>query len=116
MQQLRAQLGVIQNIGWLDRVIRVLVGAAMLVYPAYLILTSDTAQSPWLLYSMLLSVYPWLTGIVGFDPIYALFLVRSCDTSERNPCGTFPYEIDAALGRHPIPNSDIEHSLEHSHH
>ncbi len=116
MKQIRAQLGVIQNVGWLDRVVRVLVGMAMLVYPAVMILTSETEQSPWLLYSMLLSIYPWLTGIVGFDPIYEQFVIRTCDTSDRNPCGTFPYEIDAALGHHPIPSSDIEHSLEHSHH
>ncbi|MBI3775181.1 MAG: DUF2892 domain-containing protein [Gammaproteobacteria bacterium] len=116
MKQIRAQLGVIQNVGWLDRMVRVVVGIAMLAYPAYMILTSETEHSPWLLYSMLFSVYPWLTGIVGFDPVYAQFVIRTCDTSDRNPCGTFPFEIDAALGRHPIPNSDVEHSLESSRH
>ncbi len=116
MKQIRTQLGVIQNMGWLDRVIRVLVGTAMLIYPVFLMLTNDTVQPPWLLYSMLLSVYPWLTGIIGFDPVYKQFVVRTCDTSDRNPCGTFPYELDAALGRHPIPNSEVERSLERSHH
>jgi len=116
MKQIRAQLGVIQNIGWLDRVLRILLGATMLAYPAFLILTGEAVQSAWMLYSMLLSVYPWLTGIIGFDPIYEQFVVRTCDTSDRNPCGTFPFEIDAALGHHPKPNSDVEHSLEHSRH
>ena len=116
MTQLRARLGVIQNVGWLDRVIRVLVGTVMLVYPLFLIVTNEGMQSQWPVYSILLSVYPWLTGILGFDPIYALFLVRTCDTSDRNRCGTFPYEIDAALGNRPIPNSDVERSLEDSHH
>ncbi len=116
MKLLREKLAVIQNVGWLDRVARVLAGAAMLGYPLFLIATNDAVQPPWVWYSMLASIYPWLTGIIGFDPIYAMFVVRTCDTSARNPCGTFPYEIDAALGRHPIPNSNVEHSLEDSRH
>ena len=116
MTQLKARLGAMQNLGWLDRVIRVLIGTVMLLYPLYLIMTSEGAQEQWTMYSMLLSVYPWLTGILGFDPIYALFVVRTCDTSDRNRCGTFPYEIDAALGNRPIPKGEVERSLEDSHH
>ena len=116
MNALREKLRVMQNLGWLDRVLRELAGAVMLGYPVFLIMTNDEVQSPWVWYSMLLSIYPWLTGILGFDPIYAQFAVRSCDTSGTNPCGTFPYEVDAALGRKPIPNSNIEHSLEDARH
>ena len=109
-------LRVMQNLGWLDRVIRVVAGAMMLGYPMILIMTNDEVQSPWVLYSMLVSIYPFLTGILGFDPLYAQFAVRSCDTSGTNPCGTVPYEIDAALGHKPIPNSTVEHSLEDARH
>ena len=116
MKKLRAKLRVIQNLGWLDRVLRILAGAAILIYPLYLIVTNDSLESQWPVYSMLLSIYPWLTGITGFDPVYALLGLCTCGTSERNPCGTFPYEVDAALGHHPIPNSEVEHSLEHSRH
>lgn len=116
MKLLRTKLNVIQNMGWLDRVTRIFLGTAMLVYPLFLIVTNEAVHSPWVWYSMLLSIYPWLTGIIGFDPVYALFFVRTCDTSDRNPCGTFPFEVSAALGRHPIPNSNVEHSLENSRH
>ena len=116
MKQLRAQLRVIQNLGWLDRVIRVVIGTAMLAYPVYQIATSETVQDSWMMYSMLISIYPFLTAILGYDPIYAQFVVRTCDTSERNQCGTFPYEVDAALGRQPVPNSNTERSIEGSQH
>jgi len=116
MKLLREKLGVLQNLGWLDRVARVLVGTAALAYPLFLISTNDEVQSQWVWYSMLTSIYPWLTGILGYDPIYALFNIRTCGGSERNPCGTFPYEVDAALGRNPIPNGEVEHSLESSRH
>lgn len=116
MKQLRARLGVIQNLGWLDRVIRIAVGTAMLAYPVYQIATSETVEHSWMIYSMLISIYPFFTAILGYDPIYAQFVVRTCDTSERNPCGTFPYEVDAALGHRPIPKSNVERSLENSRH
>lgn len=116
MRILREKLRVPQNLGWLDRVIRVLVGSAMLIYPAYLLATTDSTQAQWPFYSMLVSIYPWLTGIVGYDPLYKLFGVRTCNTTGKNSCGTFPYEVDAALGNKPIPNSNIEHSLDQSRH
>lgn len=114
MNQLRARLRVIQNLGWLDRVIRVVIGTAMLAYPVFQIATSETVQEPWLMYSMLLSIYPLLTAILGYDPLYAQFVIRTCDTSERNQCGTFPYEVDAALGNQPPPNSNTERTIEGS--
>lgn len=116
MKYIREKLRVPQNLGWMDRVIRILVGSVMLLYPVYLVLITESTQAQWPFYSMLLSIYPWLTGIVGYDPIYKLFSFRTCNTSGTNPCGTFPYEVDAALGNKPIPKSDIEHSLEQSRH
>ena len=116
MKLLIEKLGVIQNLGWLDRVIRILAGSALLIYPVFLVVTTESQQAQWPFYSMLLSIYPWLTGIAGFDPVYKLFAIRTCDTSARNPCGTFPFEVDAALGNKPIPKGEAEHSLESSRH
>ena len=109
-------LGVIQNLGWLDRVLRFTVGAALLAMPCFLIVTGIMDVTWYLVGAMLLSVYPLLTSVIGIDQIYNFFHVKSCGGSDRNQCGTFPYEIDSALGNNPIPDSDVEHSLEHSHH
>lgn len=109
-----AKLEVVQNLGWLDRILRIVIGVVFVGLPCFYLLSGQS--SPWYLYLMLLAVYPLMTGMLGRDLIYDLFKVKSCGTSERNQCGTFPYEIDAALGRKPIPDSEIEHSLERSHH
>jgi hypothetical protein len=109
-------LGVIQNLGWLDRVLRFAVGATLLAMPCFLIVSGVSEVTWYLVGAMLLSVYPLLTSVIGIDQIYNFFHVKTCGTSNRNQCGTFPYEIDAALGNNPIPDNDFEHSLEHSHH
>lgn len=116
MKLLREKLRVVQNMGWLDRVLRVLAGIAMLGYPFFLLVTTESAPAQWPFYSMILSVYPWLTGIIGVDPIYKVFGIRTCDNAGRNACGTFPYEVDAALGNKPISKSEEEHSLADSRH
>ena len=115
MNNMSTKFGVMQNLGWHDRIIRVVIGSLMISIPLYLLATGQNS-SPWMFYIILAAVYPVLTGVIGCDEIYNLFGVKSCGTSNRNQCGTFPYEVDAALGHNPIPDSDIEHSLEHSHH
>lgn len=116
MELIRKKLGVVQNMGWLDRVLRVLVGIVMLGYPIFLLLTTESVSEQWPFYSMILSIYPWLTGIIGVDPIYKMFGARTCDNASGNACGTFPYEVDAALGNKPIPKNDEERSLADSRH
>ncbi|MGD8592390.1 MAG: DUF2892 domain-containing protein [Gammaproteobacteria bacterium] len=115
MKELREKLGVVENLGWLDRTIRIVVGAGLISIPCYYLLTGQL-MSPWYAFLMLFAVYPLITGIVGCDWMYNMVGVKSCGTSERNPCGSFPFEIDAALGHKPIPHSDLEHSLQNSHH
>jgi len=107
---------VVQNLGWLDRVLRFAIGAVLLALPCYLMVSGIMEVKWYLVGAMLLSVYPLLTSVIGIDQIYNFFNVKSCGTSPRNQCGSFPYEIDAALGHNPIPDSKIEHSLEHSRH
>jgi hypothetical protein len=113
-----------ENLGWLDRLIRFFIGTAMMsaaftyfiignTTPTWL---SEEAPHGWPYYFLLIAIYPFVTAILGRDPVYALFKIKSCDTSPRNVCGTFPFEIDTAMGHHPIPDSEIEHSLSMSHH
>lgn len=56
------------NEGRLDRIIRVIAGAAIIS------LVFVGPQSPW----GWLGVVPLLTGLVGFCPAYALFGVNTC--------------------------------------
>lgn len=116
MKKTFTDLSVIQNLGWLDRVVRTTLGFALLGYATYQLFMGDIMQPPWTVYAILVSIYPIISGIIGYDALYDYFSVRSCGLSDRNQCGTFPYEVDAALGHHPIPDSDVDHSLEHSHH
>lgn len=116
MTYTQGSIDVIQNLGWLDRVLRFVTGVVLLAIPCFLILSGAMETTWYLVASMLLSVYPLMTSIIGVDQVYKFLGVKSCGTSDRNQCGTFPYEVDAALGRKPIPDSDVEHSLERSHH
>jgi hypothetical protein len=113
-----------QNMGWLDRLLRFIIGTALLTYFATTLviftdpvwLESGREASDWVYYMPFVSVYFFLTAFLGADPIYGLFHIRSCGNSTRNPCGTFPFEVDAAIGNNPVPDSDVEHSLSASHH
>ena len=107
---------IIQNQGWLDRVLRISISSTMIIVTAYLLEYDFTPKASWEYYTMLLGIIPAVTGLIGWCPVYKLLGIRSCGGSEKNPCGSLPFEIDAALGHHPIPNSDIEHTLENSHH
>lgn len=114
MKNLMNELGVMQNLGWLDRVARIVGSTFMMAAPIYL-MSTGTAPAAWMFYVILLAIYPLLTGIIGFDGLYSVLNVKSCDTSNRNQCGSFPYEIDAALGHNPISESRIINELGHSH-
>lgn len=62
-----------RNIGNIERVLRVLVGAALIA--GYFL--NDGAYS-WL---YLLGIIPMLTGIVGYCPPYALLGINTCKRS-----------------------------------
>ena len=59
-----------KNVGILDRVIRVVLGAALLTFA--IIGEGVTAKFGWI------GVIPILTAFVGFCPIYTLLGVNSC--------------------------------------
>lgn len=114
---------VVENLGWPDRAIRLVIGTALVVVPLTIITVNIpridlgvASLSGWLYVSILVAVYPFLTTVLGWDPLYSLFKVCSCGGSDKNPCGTLPYELDAAVGHHPIPDSTIVHSLSTAHH
>ncbi len=110
-----------QNLGLVDRILRVVIGFGMLLGGAAYVMmgegfSSFAAVEPSVLVLMLASVYPTLTGILGMDPIYLLLGIRSCSDNGRNECGTLPYQIKAAMGTAPENcNPNDQHSLEGCH-
>ncbi len=118
MERIRNRLGVVYNIGLFDRVVRFVVGFALLVAGS-IGMSMSPAITTWEATAILVSVYPVLTAILGWDPLYAMFGARTCSLEGgRNQCGTLPYEIDAAMGNDPEPDKGFEydHSLNGSHH
>lgn len=107
----------IQNMGLLDRVLRFIGGALIL---GMLVLYYEMKHA-WLplsvmVYTTGISIYPILTALIGWDPFYSLFNVRSCGNAGKNQCGTFPYQVMAMMGRAPkYCDSETEHSLEACH-
>lgn len=107
----------IQNLGPVDRVLRfgggvLIVGSIVLFWE----MKHAWLPLPVMVYATAIAIYPILTGLVGWDPFYALFNIRSCGDNGRNQCGTFPYQLRALMGRAPqYCDSDDERSLEACH-
>lgn len=110
-----------ENIGLLDRVARLVIGGALLgVGLFYLALTpgmlTTAGVDHLLLFGIGISVYPILTAVLGVDPVYHHFGIRSGGDTGFNQCGSFPYQLKAALGRAPkYCEIDDERSLEACH-
>lgn len=116
MKTLRTRLEVVQNLSLLDRALRLILTAALLGTPVIYMITQGAPYQWWHGISWLLSIYFGLTAFTGWDPFYRVAGVKTCELSERNQCGTLPYQIDAALGHHPVPKRDFDHSLAASRH
>jgi len=116
MKKTREFLGVVQNTGLMDRVVRLSIGGALIAASA--ISLSSPAPVIWETYAILLAIYPLMTGMLGWDPVYTMFNAKTCRLTGRNQCGTLPYEVDAMLGHNPITNKghEYEHTLTASHH
>ena len=85
----------VRNLSLEDRFARLVLGTGMLTIPV--IHLSLGAVASWHGYLLLCSIYPLLTAMVAWDPLYALSRSRSCNTSRRNRCGTLGVAIRAAL-------------------
>lgn len=117
MSTLMEILKIQENISVIDRFLRAIVGSiiaeGVLIIPLVLAITE--ISSPLIVglpYAMIVSFYLLLTGMTGWDPVYALFHRKTCGLSDRNRCGTFTYQLKAALGRHPDHDKGYEtHAL-----
>ena len=109
MNTLHQSLGAIQNLGWLDRTMRLIVGAALVAI--VLIDLEQRNTLGWHAYLPIVAIYPLLTGLLGWDPLYATTHIKSCDTSSRNKCGTYPFEVESAIGKDVACNDGYDCSL-----
>ena len=113
------QVDIAHNLGWKDRMARFTLGGILLgVGVATIVVFNrpewivEGQQVPsWAYYVSLVSIYPFLTAMLGWDPVYRLIGYRSCGNSPDNPCGSLPYEVDAAMGHEPEPTNDAFHEL-----
>lgn len=87
----------LQNIGLIDRSVRIVVGIGMIsswfFYPV-------ESVNMWFAILPLLGVFPLLSGILGWCPVYAMFHTKSCGTDKRNSCGTLPDQLDHMIHPH----------------
>lgn len=114
MKGLITKLRTIQNLNIVDRFMRLLLGVTLL---GLVIVTLKEGDSfGWNIYIMLGAIYPLMTAIMGWDPLYAVLGIRSCNKEGCLACGTFPFQLDAAFGNKPIPSIDHDHSLNSSSH
>ncbi len=118
MKQLNEKITPVQNIGLGDRMLRFFLGGALFAggLLGMAVLGSVTL---WSALAIILSIYPLMTTMMGWDPFYQMAGARSCSLEGgRNQCGTFPYEVDAALGNDPKPEEgrEYDHSLTGAHH
>lgn len=116
MEKVVEKLGVVQNLGLVDRGFRFAIGIALITFAAITLVTGSAVT--WQGFAILFSIYPLMTGMLGIDPVYSLFHKKTCGLNDRNQCGTIPYQVDAAMGHHPVPDKGYEydHSLGASHH
>jgi len=110
MNETTHKLQVVQNEGLVDRVFRFVIGAIMMAIGIGG-LTMTPVLTWWEATLFVVAVYPLLTAILGWDPFYSMFGARSCslEPGSKNACGSFPYEIDAAMGHNPQPPEDAEY-------
>ncbi len=61
-----------KNEGSLDRILRVVLGIALLGW--YFMAPADAGYRPWLL----IGIIPLATGLIGWCPLYSVFGFRTC--------------------------------------
>jgi len=115
MEKLSNKLGVVQNLGLADRVLRLFMSIVFLAGPLIHLQITGELMS-WHALVALLSIYPFMTAMLGWDPLYSMLGTQSCRLTGRNQCGTLPYQVDAALGHDPRSRNDYDHSLMGSRH
>ncbi|MFC1751273.1 DUF2892 domain-containing protein [Pseudomonadota bacterium] len=98
------ELGPIQNIGLVDRTVRIAIGMALILG----VVTNTFGHE--LNFIAILAVYPCLTGMFGWDPLYSFRRVKSCDITQ-NKCGTYTFQVKSAAGEEMACNDGYDCSV-----
>lgn len=99
------ELGPVQNLSLLDRTLRIASGAALIA----IVVTQLFGNA--YNYLAILAIYPCLTGMFGWDPLYSLKRAKSCDISVRNRCGTYAFQVNSAVGKEMACNDGYDCSV-----
>ncbi len=65
-------MGSLVNVGGIDRILRVVVGIALIAFALYGPATMEWKWVGWI------GVVPLLTGIIAWCPAYSLFGIKTC--------------------------------------
>lgn len=91
-ESLQSKTLALQNLGIVDRTSRFVIGVALI--SIWLILPYPVGSGIiWFALLPFLGIYPVVTGILGWCPIYAMLKTKTCGTGKRNNCGTFPDQL-----------------------
>lgn len=80
----------LQNLSAIDRTIRIVLGAVLI---GSWLVVEIASVNLWFALMPLFGAAIMFTGILGWDPLYALFSTKSCDVDDHNRCGTLPFQI-----------------------
>lgn len=80
----------LQNVGAIDRTIRGIVGAGMMgawfFYPVEIV-------SLWFATLALVGALVFFSGILGWDPFYAMLGKKTCGQDQAHMCGAYPDQL-----------------------
>lgn len=82
-----------ENLGVVDRTIRLLIGFSLIIPLIVSINVLSPALMSGLPFALVAIFYLSLTSMMGWDPFYALVSRKSCDGSKWNPCGSYPHQL-----------------------
>src|SRR3569833_1808383 len=91
--------GVLENMGFVDCLVRAVIGA-LLTVPIIIAMT-NVEPIVWQLYTTLVAFYLLFTAMMKRNPFYAAFHAQSCGASERSRGGGGRGGGGAARGRRP---------------
>lgn len=104
MQNSETLFDEIRNLGFLERGIRIAVGATAILA---VLASQNIGMLGWVALIPLVAIYPIMTGMIGYDPFYAWFGINTHRSSiiSDEQLNKFVHNITAE----PFPFSDSKH-------
>lgn len=74
MKLLRKIRAIPENMGAVDRSVRMIAGCILIIPLDITMITISSAMMEWLPYALIISLYLLATGMIGWDPMYAALI------------------------------------------